>query len=230
MDLSNVITEVDKCKEASESQFKSAMQKFIEEIKHEIKKRNKQMASLDHTIKYLGDNNDLGLKSNEVVESIKNSWAVLEAMDSRQGIRAARAQQRVTFFANVVTVLDEIKEIIKTIDKRIQKEIAAKKLAEKKQQAAKKAHDKKVEAKENANNMVDELLSGLNSRERFNNLRKSRAQKGHHSEAHTANDNNSHPTLTIHEEKDLRKSPVDPHVISQMRNQIKKSREARASQ
>ena len=133
---------------------------------------NDDLNEIDKSIKYLGDNEDLGLNARNVVDNITQVWNPLDAIDNRQAKRAERDKQRVTFFTNINSFLKELQTIYKLFEEKKKKEEVAKK-----RMAAKKAvleHSISEELGANKNNTIRHVLDDLNSREGFNHLRESR--------------------------------------------------------
>ena len=69
---------------------------------------NEELVKLEKKIIYLGDNEDLGLSSNSLTDTLTTIWTPL-AFDQRQVERIKRDQERIAFFSNLTSFLKEIK-------------------------------------------------------------------------------------------------------------------------
>lgn len=168
-------------------------------------------------IRYLGDNENLGMNTT-VVDTISQTWAKLQSMDERSVKRAQRDQQRVTFFSHLEQFLKEFKTAADNFAEIKKKQEMAEKsrLARlEKQHKATQGLRHKAE-KEKENNIMNDVLSLLNTKEGIRAIRQSKGRKtnpGQVIRVSSFTNNNNNLTTS------------DPS--NEIKNQLRMSREAR---
>jgi hypothetical protein len=113
-DLALCERELDACTSMAEARFQERMREQYEAASRSVEGLAATLADLDRGIQYLGDNEDLGLGSEQVVRQCAAAWERVGTTD-RYKTWARRDAQRVTFFLNLTEFLKQIGSTAKQI-------------------------------------------------------------------------------------------------------------------